>query len=84
MTKAQASRDPDAVRMLSIRARSEWIEWVTRLARYGRLDVTKLIEIALLEYAEERRFGEPSPIRIPRSRPVVVVRRSEPLAHDGD
>jgi hypothetical protein len=49
--------------VFSLRGSPEWKAWVEDLASYCRVDVAKLIDIALADLAKARGFGKEAPKR---------------------
>lgn len=55
--------DGPRVQVLSIRGRADWKEWLDRGAKHCRTDVSKLVDIALIEYLQSKGFKEAPPER---------------------
>jgi hypothetical protein len=64
--------DPDAIEAIpprsklagiTIQCSRAWKEWIVRGAKYCRTDVSKLVDMALVEYLKNRGFGEEAPER---------------------
>jgi hypothetical protein len=58
-----AAKRPVRARMISIRGRDEWLEWVRGLADAERMDVSDLIDRALVDYGKARGYPVPAPRR---------------------
>jgi hypothetical protein len=63
--KKGAKAEPLPPKTIGVRASGEWAAWVERLAKRHRVDVAKLIDLALVEFAEKRKHDEPPPERVP-------------------
>lgn len=50
-------------RKVGIMATTEWADWLERAADHCRLDVSKLIDMAVWKYVKEEGFEEPPPRR---------------------
>lgn len=50
-------------RHVVIRTSDEWAEWLDRVARHCRIDMSKLVDSAVADYARSRGFEEPPPRR---------------------
>jgi len=59
-SRAQAERPPLAV---TVRGCKAWKAWVEDLAGACRMDVSTLVDTALVELAKARGFDEPAPRR---------------------
>jgi hypothetical protein len=64
--KPKAVKKPlDTVRrqIISIRGTEEWRDWLNRLSDHCRTDGAKLVDAALVAYAQSKGFNEPPPRR---------------------
>jgi hypothetical protein len=48
---------------LTVKGNLEWRDWVERVAEHCRTDIAKLVDAAIVEYAEKRGFAEKPPRR---------------------
>jgi predicted transcriptional regulator len=48
---------------VTLRGSPEWKTWLEKLARHSRLDVAKVIDRALIDFAEKEGFDEEAPER---------------------
>jgi hypothetical protein len=48
---------------VTLRGSPEWKAWVEALARHARLDVAKVIDRALIDFAEKEGFDQEAPQR---------------------
>jgi hypothetical protein len=48
---------------VTLRGSPEWKEWVEALARHARLDVAKVIDRALVDFARKEGFDQEAPER---------------------
>jgi len=58
--RAKASRPDIAV---TVRGTEQWKAWVEDLAEFCRMDVSKLVDTALVEIAKNRKFDKQAPRR---------------------
>lgn len=63
--KSEKKVGPLPTKTMGIRATGEWAAWADRLAKHCRTDFAKLVDMALVELAERRRFEEKPPERVP-------------------
>jgi len=71
MEEHMAAKKPVAVKKapkrqdasLTIRCSPEWREWIEAAARFLRTDVSKLTDVALMDYMKARGFDKPAPER---------------------
>lgn len=63
--KAGKSGESAPNRRLSVQASPEWIEYVERGADFCRIDVSKLTDVAIVQYLRAQGFTEQPPKRVP-------------------
>lgn len=64
--KKKKPESPAKIRLgvaVTLKGSPEWKAWLERFADHTRLDVAKLIDKALVHYAESEGFSEASPRR---------------------
>lgn len=62
-TPDAAGAMPTSVRNVVVTGSPEWVEWLQAGAKFCRTDVSKMIDVALVEYAKTKGFNEPPPRR---------------------
>jgi hypothetical protein len=58
--KSKPSRPALAV---TVRGSGQWKQWIEELADHCRMDVSTLVDLALVDFAKARGFGTPAPKR---------------------
>lgn len=66
MAKREKTPEPDKMTVVSVKMTIPFRDWITSLADFDRLSQVQLIEKALVEYAEKRKFPQPPPRRTRR------------------
>jgi hypothetical protein len=61
--KAKVARDKASTIAVTLRGSPAWKAWVEALARHARLDVAKVIDRALIDFATKEGFDQEAPER---------------------